>query len=140
MKQYAWEDYSVIMAGKRVVGIRGFRYKISQEKDPIYAEGNKPYAFGRGNKSYECEIKVTQSELEAIVLSGGGDPTEIPPFIIAHQYIPKFGLPKVTDVIEGVEFKEIEKAMDQGAQFMEVTLPCVCTKIVLNVLNYAIPQ
>jgi hypothetical protein len=133
MKQYAWEDYKVMMGGRFVTGIRGFRYKVAQEKDPIYAEGNKPYAYGRGNKSYECEMKVLQSELEAIVLSGGGDPTDIPPFTVVHQYVPKTGLPPVVDIIEGVEIKEVEKAMEQGAQFMEITLPCVCLNIMLNV-------
>jgi hypothetical protein len=132
-KQYAWDDYKVMMAGKFVTGIRGFRYKVSQEKDAIYAEGSKPHAMGRGNKSYECEMKVLQSELEAIILSGGGDPTDIPPFSVVHQYVPKQGLPIVVDVIEDVEFKELEKAMEQGAQFMEATLPCVCMNIKFNV-------
>jgi hypothetical protein len=133
MKQYAWENYHVLMGGKFVTGIRGFRYKVSQEKGPIYAEGSKPHAMGRGNKSYECEMKILQSELEAIILSGGGDPTEIPPFTVVHQYVSKRGLPIIVDVIEDVEFKEIEKAMDQGAQFMEITLGCVCLNIKYNV-------
>lgn len=132
-RQYAWEDYRVLMGGRFVTGIRGFRYKVAQEKEPIYAEGNKPHSMGRGNKSYECEIKVLQSELEAIILSGGGDPTEIQPFTVVHQYIPKRGLPMVIDVIEDVEFKEAEKAMEQGATHMEVTLPCVCMDIKYNV-------
>jgi hypothetical protein len=132
-KQYAWEDYKVLMGGKFVTGIRGFRYKIAQEKDPIYAEGNKPMAIGRGNKTYECEISVLQSELEAIIISGGGDPMDIPPFTIVHQYVAKQGLPIVVDVIEEVEFKELEKNMQQGAQFMEATLPCVCLNIKLNI-------
>lgn len=132
MKQYAWEDYKVLMGGRFVTGIRGFSYKTSQEKEPVYAEGNKPHAMGRGNKAYECSMTVLQSELEAIILSGGGDPTEIPPFTVVHQYVAKRGLPIVVDVIEEVEFTEVEKAMEQGAQFMEITLPCVCLRIKYN--------
>ncbi len=130
--EYAWEDYKVLMGGKFVTGVRGFSYKVSQEKEPIYAQGNKPHGTARGNKSYECSMKVLQSELEAIILSGGGDPTEIPPFTIVHSFIAKRGIPMVVDVIEGVEFKEVEKAMEQGAKFMEINLACICTNIKYN--------
>lgn len=132
IRQYAWEDYKVMVAGKMLTGIRGFKYKVLQEKEPLYAEGNKPHSMARGNKSYECELKCLQSELEAIILSGGGDITEVPPFTVVHQYMPKQGFPIVIDVILGVEFKEVEKAMEQGAKFMEITLPCVCMDIKYN--------
>ena len=40
--EYAWEDFKVYMGGKFVTGLRGCKYKTSQEKEPIYAAGNKP--------------------------------------------------------------------------------------------------
>lgn len=129
MAEYSWEDYRVIMGGRFVTGIRGFRYKLSQDKEPIYAEGNKPHSMGRGNKHYECELSCLQSELEAIIMSAGGDPTEVPPFTVLHQYVKKGGGPVITDAILDVEFKELEKNMKQGDMFMEVTLPCVCMDI-----------
>ena len=69
--EYAWEDFKVYMGGKFVTGLRGCKYKTSQEKEPIYAAGNKPVGMGRGNKKYEASITVLQSELEAIILSSG---------------------------------------------------------------------
>jgi hypothetical protein len=133
MAQYAWEDYKVLMGGRFVTGIRGFKYKKSQEKEAIYAEGSEPHSMGRGNKKYTCEMDVLQSELEAIILSGGGDITSIEPFTVVHSYQPKAGLPIITDVIEDVEFTEVEKAMKQGAMFMECALPMVCMRIKYNV-------
>lgn len=88
--------------------------------------------MGRGNKSYECSMKVLQSELEALIISGGGDITNIPPFTVVHSYVPQQGMPTILDSIEEVEFVEFEKAMEQGAKFMEITLPCVCMKIKYN--------
>ena len=129
MAEYSWEDYRVIMGGRFVTGIRGFRYKKEKDKEPIYAEGSDPHSMGRGNNHYECELTCLQSELEAIIMSGGGDPTEIPPFTVIHQYVKKGGGAIITDTITGVEFKGAEKSMKQGDMFMEVTLPCVCMGI-----------
>ena len=131
-KQYFWDDYHVYMGGRFVTGIRGFSYKTKQGKEPIYGEGSQPQAMGRGNKSYECSMKVLQSELEALIISGGGDITNIPPFTVVHSYVPQQGMPTILDSIEEVEFVEFEKAMEQGAKFMEITLPCVCMKIKYN--------
>ena len=131
-KQYAWEDYKVVMGGKFVTGIRGFKYGTKRDKQPIYGEGSQPQSYGRGNVEHHCELKCLQSELEAIILSGGGDPTYIPPFTVVHSYAPQVGLPTIVDVIEDVEFTDFEKGMDQGAPFMEITLQCVCLNINYN--------
>ena len=116
------------MGGKFVTGIRGFEYGVSRNTEHIYGEGSDPLAIGRGNKTPSCQIKVLQSELEAIILSGG-EPTGIPSFTVIKQYVRKGTAAVVTDVIEGVVITEWKKAMDQGATFMEITLPCQCLKI-----------
>ena len=131
--EYAWSDYRILIGGRFITGIREFKYKTGKKKEPIYAEGDEPVAMGRGNKEYSCEMKVLQSEAEAIVLSGGGNPVDIPPFTVVHQYQAKAGLPIVTDVVEEVEFVDFEKGMAQGAGHMEVTFPMVCLKIKYNV-------
>lgn len=128
------------MGGRFVTGIRGFSYGVEQNKELIYGEGSEPIAIGRGNKTPKCEIKVLQSELEAIILSGGGDPTSIPAFTIVHSYVRKGTTAIVTDVVQGVEITDWTKAMDQGATHMEVTLPCICLKVVPNVAAAFVKQ
>lgn len=135
MSQYAWNQYRCYMGGRFVTGITKFSYKSSREKKLIYAEGDKPQDVGRGNRSYECSMSVLQSELEAIIISAGGDPLDITDMTIVHTYAAKYGLPLVTDVIEGVEFTDIEKAMEQGAVNMDCPLPCICTNVKYNVTN-----
>jgi hypothetical protein len=131
-EQYAWSDYRVFIGGRFVTGIRGFKYGTTHDKEPIYAEGNKPHSMGRGNIGYKCELKCLQSELEAIIISAGGSPTELAPFTVVHSYARKSGGTVVTDIVVDVEFTDIEKAMDQGAKFMEVSLPCVCMDVIYN--------
>ncbi len=124
------------MGGRFVTGIRGFEYGVDRNLELGYAEGSDPQFIGRGNKT-PCHIKVLQSELEAIVLSGG-EPTEIQPFTIVKQYVRKGTTAVVTDVITNVMIQGWKKIMDQGATFMEVTLPCVCMKVHSNVASAVI--
>ena len=131
---YSWSEYRCFMGGRFVTGIRGFKYKAGREIEAIYGEGDEPQDVGYGNKKYSGEIKITQSELEAIISSGGGDPFKIPAFTIVHSFIPINGIGAkiVTDICEGCQFTDIEKAMEQGAKFMETTVPLFVKKIKYN--------
>ncbi len=132
-REYSWADIQVQMQGRKIVGLRAVKYKVSQEKEAIYGAGNEPLTIGRGNKSYEGEITVLQSELEALTRSAGTDIIDLPAFDIVITYAPKDGGPIVTDIVRYAEFKENEKSMSQGDKNMEVTLPFIALKIDKNV-------
>lgn len=127
--EYCWADISIMMLGKKVAGARAIKYNTEQEKEAFYAAGNKPVGMGRGNKKYTAEIKVLLSELNAVIKSAGGDPTDLPPFDVVNAFIPKQGMPITTDVIIDAEFVGLEKALNQGDKFAEVTLPLACLDI-----------
>lgn len=129
-KEYEWSNVEVVMLGRPVTGIRGVSYKSSQEKEVIYARGNKPRAIQRGNKSYEGKISLLQSELEALLLTvgKGKNVVDIPAFDIVVAYAPDNGS-IVTDIIKNVEFTEVEKALKQGDKFMEIELPFIALNI-----------
>lgn len=131
-REYTWEDVKVYMGGKFVTGIRGCKYKTTQEKEEIYAMGNKAVAIGRGNKKHEVSITVLQSELEALIRSGGGDITNIAPFDIVVSHVSNPGQSMVTDVIKDFEFTAFEKSWKQGDKFMEIELPGMCLDIKYN--------
>ena len=123
------------MFGREVTRLRSVKYGSKQEKEPIYAAGNKPVAMGRGNKSFNAEIKVLQSELESIIESSGGDPMDIPPFDIVVAYVPKSGLPMKTDVIRSCEFSDFEKDSKQGDKSHEITMGIVPLDITYNTVK-----
>lgn len=125
--EYSWSDVKVVMLGKPIGGLRGVKYKKTQEKEVIYGAGNQPRAIQRGNKSYEGEIVLLQSELEALnrAAGEGKDLTDLRDVNIVVAYAPEQGLPLVTDVILNVEFSEFEKGMSQGDKFSEHTLPFI---------------
>lgn len=133
--EYAWADIKVVMLGRPVIGIRGVRYKVSRTKTNIYALGSKPVARTRGNKEFEGELVLLQSELEAIQkgLPKGQDITDIRPFDIVVSYAPNEGGQIVTDMMKAVEFLEVEKGMNQNDPNMELTLPVIIGDIQYNV-------
>lgn len=125
--EYSWADIKVVLLGKPIGGLRGVKYKKTQEKEVIYGAGDVPRAIQRGNKAYEGEITILQSELEALnrAAGKGKDLTDLRGVNIIVAYAPEQGLPLVTDVIQNVEFTEFEKGMAQGDKFSEHALPFI---------------
>lgn len=134
-KEYSWSNIQVVLFGRVVIGIRGIKYKVSQEKEAVYGMGNKPLGIQSGNKSYEGEIMLLQSELEAIQRAAGtgNDLTDIPAFDIQVSYVDKATGVIVNDVVKFAEFTEAEKGMEQGDKFMEITMPFIALDIQKNI-------
>ncbi len=135
-KEYAWANIEVALFGQKIRGCRGVKYKKTQEKEPVYGAGDKPHTIQSGNVAVEGEISILQSTLEKILeetratLGPGASLTDIPPFDIPVSYKPKYGGKIVNDVIKFAEFTEVEKGMNQGDKFMEITLPFVALDVI----------
>lgn len=134
-KEYEWSSVEVVLLGRPVTGIRGIRYKETQEKEVIYGRGNKPRAIQKGNKSFEGSINILQSELEALQAAAGVGKSilDIPAFDIVVAYVPESGGTIITDIIKNCEFTEKEKSINQGDKFMEIELPIIALDIENNV-------
>jgi len=133
--EYGWSDLSLVMLGRPVIGLRGVRYKESQEKSNIYATGKRPISRGRGNVEYEGEIRVLHSELRALLQSAGNASSllDIEPFDITIVYGVSQVATSSTDQLIYCEFLEVEIDITQGDQMTEITLPIVIGKIQMNV-------
>ncbi|MDY0102826.1 MAG: hypothetical protein RBS07_07780 [Lentimicrobium sp.] len=134
--EYAWKDIEVVMLGRPIVRLLEVKYKVTKETKEIYGRGQNPLGIQEGNKKYEGEIKIGQSELEALINKAqqvvpGSDPTDLPQFNVAISF-EKLGVLR-TDVLVGVKLQEFEKAMKQGDSDMEVSLPFKCLAIDYNV-------
>lgn len=129
--EYGWSDLQIFALGRVIRGVTSLKYKVSQEKEEIYAAGNEPRGFGYGNKKYEGTIELLQSEVEALELAAGpgNDITDIHDATITAAYAPKLGGKISTDVIEYVEFMEYEKGMAQNDKFAKISIPFKALKI-----------
>lgn len=122
-REYEWSDVTVVLAGRLVTGLRGVKYSSKQEKELLHAKGNKPHSIQRGNKSYDGEITLLQSEYEALKQASGGDILDASVDIVASYGNPTAGDVITTDVLIGVEFTEDNTEWKQGDKFQEKTLP-----------------
>jgi hypothetical protein len=134
-KEFAWHNTEVSYLGRKITGIRGVKYKTSKDKEAMYARGNKPHSIQHGNKSYEGEVKLLQSEIEALNKAakdrGYDDLTDIS-INIAVAYVPKNLTESAkisTRKIIGVDITEYEEGMEQGDKFAEISLPFLALDI-----------
>lgn len=131
-KEYEWADVTVVMAGRDALGIRGVSYTSAQEKEALYAKGNKPHGIQRGNKSYAGSIRLLQSEYEALNAAAGGDALDVSFNIIVSYGNPSKGDIIKTDLLVGAEITSKPKSLNQNDKFMEIELPLVMLDVVEN--------
>lgn len=124
-REYEWSDVTVVLAGRLVTGLRGVKYSAKQEKELLHAKGNKPHSIQRGNKTYDGEITLLQSEYEALKKASGGDILDASMDIVAAYGNPNAGDTITTDLLIGVEFTEDNTEWKQGDKFQEKTLPFI---------------
>lgn len=133
-RQYEWADISLILGGRDVVGLRGIKYKESQEKELLYGKGNQPLSIQKGNRAYEGEVTLLQSELETLKLlarqqTGRSSVLGLNLNAVVCYGNPLHGDAMITDRLYGIQFTEEEKSMSQSDKNMEITLPFICTDI-----------
>ena len=122
-KEFEWSNVRIFMLGRFVTGVRGISYTMKQEKEYIYGSGSDPRAIQTGNKSYEGEIKLLQSELEAMIKRSPDKNILSLRFDIVVSYAADGSLDLVTDILKLCEFTEVPKTLNQNDKFMEVSLP-----------------
>ena len=110
-KEYEWSDVTVVVAGRPVTGLRGVKYGSKQEKELLYAKGNKPHGIQHGNVDYSGELTLLQSEYQALKSAAYGNPEN--------------GDPITTDILKGVELTEDQTEWKQGDKFQEKSLPFI---------------
>lgn len=132
----AWKHAEVIVLGRVIKGLRGFEFKKSIEKEPLYGAGQTAIDIQEGNIKCEGNIKILGFELDALnkaaVAAGYSDITEVPHEAISLQATFKKNATdaKTTVSVVGVAFTELAHAMEQNAKMREVTLPLIAMDIV----------
>lgn len=124
-REFEWSDISLVVAGRDIKGFRGVKYSEKQEKEALYAKGNKAHCIQSGNIAYEGELTLTQSEYETLRLAMGGSILSGALSMVVAYGNPSKGDVMVTDALSGCEFTEDSTEWKQGDKFQEKSLPFV---------------
>ncbi len=124
-REYSWSNLEVVMLLKNITKIRGVKYASKKEKEYLHAKGDDPHAIQSGNKTYDGEIILLQSEVEALdkLVLPHQDLTDLAPFNLIVSYVDKNSNKITTHTLKSVEFTEDSRETKQGDKFMEITLP-----------------
>lgn len=124
-KEYAWHNVEIAMHGRILTRVRGVKYSVKNDKEAVHGRGANPFAIQSGNKTYEGELILLQSELEALQreLGESEDVTDIPCFDIVVAYRPHNGGAVVSHILKSAEFTEDNRDIGQGDKFQELTIP-----------------
>ncbi|MBK6819844.1 MAG: hypothetical protein IPG85_09780 [Bacteroidetes bacterium] len=127
IKESEWRDFDVTLDGVKITGIRGLSYKEADEDEPLHAAGHNPVGIQSGNTTYEGELKALKNEVDAMIIAakaaGYESIKDVPNLVIVAAYKPKGQRALRTDILTGVKISELPYGWDQGAKFMEISLP-----------------
>jgi hypothetical protein len=135
-KECAWAQVSVKLLGRTIIGLRGFEFKKTVEKEALYGAGDEPIDIQTGNKKYEGNLKLLKHEVDllndAALAAGYADITEVPHSVVMITCMYKKTPADVSRVITatGVAFTEVGSSMEQGGKMTEVTLPWIAIGMV----------
>ena len=61
-REYAWKNIQVSIGNNNVATLQEISYSMQREIGVLYGQGDTPRAIQEGNKSYEGQIAMLQSE------------------------------------------------------------------------------
>jgi len=127
---FKWADITVNLLGTIVIDIKEITYRKTVEKQNNMGAGAAPVSRSRGNQSFELNIRMAMSEVQAIrdALPAGQDETDIAPFDIPIEYTTDAGQ-LVVDILRDVEFTEAVGGANQGDMEIVHTIPGICSRI-----------
>lgn len=129
-REYEWKDLTIIIGGKVISGITGVKYSEKMEKEALYGKGDRAIGIQHGNRSYQGEVTLHQSEVEALEQSSTtGSILDLNFDMIICYGNPSKGDTMVTERLINCEFTESPRELKQGDKKQEITLPIIaCDK------------
>jgi len=122
----AWKEMSVAIEGADIGFIRGVRYAIESDDEPVYGKGDQPLFIGSGNDKYMGSfrfLKGTLDQLQVAAKSAGAANITKIRFTITVTYDPGDGRPLMVDTLSGCKISKWEKGWEQGAKYMDIDVP-----------------
>lgn len=134
--QHAWADIRVNILGRTLTGITGIDYDDDEGSEFYHGAGQHVVAFGNGNITTTCKIKMYKYELDALIKSakskGIRNLQDVDFFDVVVTYRATRDAEETTDIVRNCKFKKIPKSAKQGDTKFEVDIDLLCSHIDWN--------
>lgn len=112
-KLTGWNNATLNLMGRDVIGIEEFEYGDNTKKENAYGAGGMPIGFTEGNYEAKFSLSLYVEEENAIqsVLPIGKRLQDIEPFDVPVQYVNPNSGKIVTDIIHNAQFTGRSKAV-----------------------------
>ena len=128
-QELEWKHVTLSLLGLTIRGLRGFKIKKNKDTEHLFASGEEAIGIQTGNIKRDGSFKILKGDVDklndAAQQAGYEDITDVPYQLITSTiaYKKAFGRPLRTISILGIQFTDLEEAMEQGAKQMEIELP-----------------
>lgn len=137
-KECAWSQTSMKLLGRTIVGLRGFEFKLSFEKELLFAAGNVAIDIQEGNESSSGNISALKYEVDllndAALAAGYKSILHVPHILISCTCQFKKTATSASRIIEvpTLAFTDLTYAMQQNAKMTEVPLPWIAQTMIIR--------
>lgn len=128
-QELEWKHVTVTVLGTTIRGLRGFKIKKSRETEHLFAAGEEAFGIQTGNVKRDGSFKFLKNDVDRLndiaQKAGYEDITDVPYQLITATiaYKKAYNRPLRSINILGLQFTDLEEAMEQGAKMMEIELP-----------------
>lgn len=128
-----WKEMVIAISGANVTKIRGVKYAIESDDEPLHAAGDQPISIQSGNDKYAGSFKFLKGALDdlhrAAIALGAPNITKIR-FTITVTYLGAGERLPQTDTLVGCKISKWEKGWEQGAKYMDIDVPINFLKLI----------
>lgn len=137
-QECSWSQTTLKVLGAQIIGLQGWEFDKTFDKDYLYGADNDPIDIQGGNKAYPGSLDILKYELDklndAAFNAGYEDITEVPHEAIVmtcmFQKTPTSKLRTIT--VMGAAFTDLKAAMKQADKSMPVNLPFKSIKTIFR--------
>jgi hypothetical protein len=128
--EYSSDSVSVLVNGLLITRALGVTWKAKIEAEQFYGMAREPLGIADGNKSYEGNVKMHQSQLDKILsASGNKDLDKLRDIDIEIAYQDPQNGRLSTRTLIGCRITEAGEEFKSGDKFAEIELPFVFEKV-----------
>lgn len=128
--EFSSDSVSLLINGIVITRLLSVKWSAKVDSAPFYGMSREPLGIADGNKSYEGDVKLHQSQLVKILsASGNKDLDTLRDIDLEVAYEDPLSGRLSTRTLVGCRFTEVGEEYKSGDKFAEIELPFLFSKV-----------